>query len=245
VLARLSALCRPSRGLQASRVRSSPSAALCYADLSALVMFHAVFVVVCTRLNSARIPEIWQMTIADVPWSSESSSTTTGSSVLPTYREKQIPVYAVKPLLITEKFGPISHPIPIVQNAAVHLAPATTKRTSDLITTPASINATPPLYPQFFVSSQARKQPPPVEQTASPHSSSDISSLRSGRSSPESTSSSADVSPRASSDAESKPESASSSRSSSPRTKRRPPPLNLAGLSAFDTANKSKRRDRS
>jgi hypothetical protein len=210
------------------------------------LMFHAVFVVVCTRLNSARIPEIWQMTIADVPWSSESPSTT-ANSVLPTYHEKQIPVYAVKPLLIVEKMAPI--PQPTVQTTAANLAPASTKRASDLITTPASVNATPPLYPQFFASSQARaaaqqQQPSPAGQTASPHTSFDASS-RSGRSTPESTMSSTDASPRASSDAESKPESTPSSRSSSPRIKRRPPPLNLAGLSAFDTASKSKRRDRS
>ncbi|KAH7107526.1 hypothetical protein BKA62DRAFT_683649 [Auriculariales sp. MPI-PUGE-AT-0066] len=213
------------------------------------LLFYLVVLVISLRLH-AGASNVWQKRILEINWSSQ-TQTKTIEDVLPSYHEKQIPVYTVgvRPSSMSEKATVIGSPA-TDKLSAQRTLPSVHKRASDIINTPVSHHDTPPLYPGFLTSTQTRaaaQQTTPTAQSAGLVSISDASSPRSGRSSPDSEASSTAFSPMSSpssSTADLKTGSLPTSGSSSPRTKRRPPPLNLAGLSAFNTTSKAKRQDR-
>lgn len=218
-----------------------------------LLVYLATFVV-CTLISSAGNSRIWQLAVRDVVWFSATQQeirSRPSSPDMTAIREKQVPVYNIglQPEAVlyhkyaTPKDAPqdksTSLTVPAVQRA----------RTSDVVPSPQSQTDTPPLYPQFFqpgLQAQAAVQqgPSPAGQWASPNS--DAPAQQSAASSPASTTSSS-ASPTSTSSSSSglKPLVLQTSAAPAPRPKlvgprpkHRPPPLNLTGLSSFNSAGK-------
>lgn len=230
---------------------ASSAVAFCI-DRHTVLAYLAAFVI-CTLMSTAGNSRIWRMAVRDVAWLSAAQQqikSRPSSPALATFREKQVPVYnvGVQPqAVLYQKFATSKEGSP--DKSATLTVPAVQRtRATDAVTTPHSRGDTPPLYPQFLqpsIRTQAVVQqgPSPAGQWESPNS--DAPAQQSAASSPASMTSSSDSPSTTSPSSISgglKPLVLQASASSAPRPKpagpqpkHRPPPLNLSGLSSFNS----------
>ncbi|KZV79636.1 hypothetical protein EXIGLDRAFT_772858 [Exidia glandulosa HHB12029] len=212
--------------------------------------------VVCTLMSASGNSRIWQSAMRDVAWFSTAQQeikSGPSSPVLPTIREKQVPVYniGVQPqAVLYQKYATAKD---TSSDKSMSLAVPNVQRTraTGVVPSPHSQTDTPPLYPQFLqprIQTQAVVQQegssPSSGQWTTPNS--DSPAQQSAASSPASSTSSSPTSTSPSSSVGGlKPLALQASatpaprpKPTGPRPKHRPPPLNLSGLSAFNTTGK-------
>ncbi|EJD53077.1 hypothetical protein AURDEDRAFT_110858 [Auricularia subglabra TFB-10046 SS5] len=209
------------------------------------LFFYLVAIVVSTLLSAANNARIWHTAVRDVAWFATSQQQLKSGPSSPTsrsFQEKQVPVYnvGIQPQAILYK-QTTKETLPEKPSALA--TPAVQRTRASEVPTPKSLSDTPPLYPQLLprLQTQAVAQRG-SSQSASP--SSDAPAPQSRAHSPSSSTSSSASSTSSTSPGGFKPLALQGSatparpKPGSPKNKHRPPPLNLSGLSSFNSTGK-------
>lgn len=219
-----------------------------FAWLSTVTLFfYLVALVGSTLLSAANNARIWHTAVRDVAWFATSQQQLKSGPSSPTsrsFQEKQVPVYnvGIQPHAILYQKQTTKETLP--EKPAAITTPAVQRARASDVPTPQSLSDTPPLYPQLLprLQTQAVAQGG-SSQSASP--SSDAPAPQSRAHSPSSSTSSSASSTTSTSSGGLKPLALQGSatpaprpKPGSPKTKHRPPPLNLSGLSSFNSTGK-------